>query len=177
MCVEQENKVSNRKMFFHNLQAAVFTQKYIAQHVASFRNRNMRFNENLFCTQRRLRYLHWCAFNWLQSFILNKSFHSTMSFAHKLQKWVSIVVPKLWQFSAGWKLATGQFQSDFHSSVPNVVVILHTTRQRVPSCSIGCSIAELRGSNLKNFNFILRVRNSNTYLSHNWKEELFFSRK
>ena len=30
MCVEQENKVSNRKMFFHNPQAAVFTQKYVA---------------------------------------------------------------------------------------------------------------------------------------------------
>ena len=136
-----------------------FSAVCVAQHVASFRNRNMRFNENLFCTQRMLRYLHWCAFNWLQSFILNKSFHSTMSFAHKLQKWIPIVVPKLWQFSAGWKLATGQFQSDFHSSVPNVIVILHTTRQRVPSCSIGCSIAELRGSNLKKFNFSLRVRN------------------
>ena len=94
-------------------------------------------------------YLHWCAFNWLQSFILNKSFHSTMSFTHKLQKWIPIVVPKLRQFSAGWKLATGQFQSDFHCSVPNVVVILHTTSQGVPSCSIGCSITELWGSNLK----------------------------
>ena len=113
----------------------MFTQKYIAQHVASFRNMRLKisFVHNV-C------YLHWCAFNWLQSFILNKSFHSTMSFTHKLQKWIPIVVPKLRQFSAGWKLATGQFQSDFHCSVPNVVVILHTTSQGVPSCSIGCSI-------------------------------------
>ena len=124
----------------------------------SFRNRNMRrgelkssFVHSTVCYFVRT-YLHWCAFNRPQAFVFHKPFDSTVSFAHELQEWVSIVVPKLWQFSAGRELAAGQFQSDFHASVPNVVVILHSTCQGVPSCSIGRSITELRSSNLKHFN-------------------------
>ena len=95
-------------------------------------------------------YLHGGSFNRLSSFIFDKSFNPTMSLPQKLQEGVSIVIPELRQFCGRGEFAATEFQSDLHTSMPNVIVVLHTTSQRVPCCTICCAITECWSSDLVN---------------------------
>ena len=71
-----------------------------------------------------------------------------VSLAQECEERLSVVLPELRQFSGGGELAAAQLQGDLHAAVPDVVVVLHASCQRIPGCSIGGPILKLGSSDL-----------------------------
>lgn len=71
-----------------------------------------------------------------------------MCFAKVFDQSQLVILPILGQLACRWIFATTQFQSSFHTPVPDVVIILHASRQWVPCSSIGDATREGGASGL-----------------------------
>ena len=80
--------------------------------------------------------------------VLDKSLDAPVCLPDQLEERVSVVLPELGQLGGGWVLAAGQLEGDLLAAVPDVVVVLHAARQRVPGGTVGRAVRELGSTDL-----------------------------
>ena len=80
--------------------------------------------------------------------VFNESLDSPVSLPKELEEGAPVVVPELRQLGGRRVLAARQLQGDLHAPVPDVVVVLHASRQRVPRRAVRRPVSELWRANL-----------------------------
>lgn len=83
-------------------------------------------------------------FNGAARRIRNEALNTAMSFREEFHKRELIVGPVLFEFMCWWEFAARNFKRDLVATEPDVVVVLHSTGQRIPSCAISDSVLERR---------------------------------
>jgi len=83
-----------------------------------------------------------CSEDWFVGGVLDVSLDSTVDPLHVLDERVLVVVPFGCESSLCWILDHAQLNGDLEAIRVEIVVILHSTIQNVPVCSIGDSTRE-----------------------------------
>lgn len=76
----------------------------------------------------------------------HKALNTTMRLSQELDQGQLVVVPVFLQLMGWWVLAAGHLQRNLVTAVPYVVVVLHSTGQRIPVSAVGYSIFKGRRS-------------------------------
>lgn len=87
-----------------------------------------------------------CFFYGSSTLIRNETLNATVSFRKELHQWQLVVGPILFKFMSRWEFTAGNFKRNLVASKPNVVVILHSSSQRVPCRTICDTILERWGA-------------------------------
>ena len=69
---------------------------------------------------------------------------------HEPEERLSVELPLSGELRGRRELAAAELQGDLHAAVPDVVVVLHAARQRVPRRSVCRSVPEARSPDLMN---------------------------
>lgn len=85
-----------------------------------------------------------CLFNRRSTLVWHETLNATMRLGKEFHKRQLIVSPVFLQFMCWRKFTAWNFESHFIASKPDVVVILHTARQRIPRSAVCNSILERR---------------------------------
>ena len=94
-------------------------------------------------------YLHCRALNGHPPLVLNETPDSPVRLRQELQHGGAVVLPELGQLLVRRELAAGDLERDLHAAVPDVVVVLHAARQRVPRGAVRRAVDEFGGAGLR----------------------------
>lgn len=85
-----------------------------------------------------------CFLDWCSTLIRHEALNAAVCFGKEFNKWQLIVGPIFLQFMSRWEFTTRDFECHFIAAKPDVVVILHAARQRIPCGAISNSVLERR---------------------------------
>ena len=93
-------------------------------------------------------YFHRGSLNRCEILVLYKALDTSVGLTQEGEEGLPVVLPELLQFRGRGELAAAELEGDLHGAVPDVVVVLHASCQRVPGRPVGCPVLKLRRPDL-----------------------------